>query len=42
VYDEKGLEDGGILYYKCPTVSKLPPTKDETEAFIYSVDHMCS
>jgi pimeloyl-ACP methyl ester carboxylesterase len=40
VYDQKGLEDGGILYYKCPTVSKLPPTKDEVETFIYTVDHV--
>jgi pimeloyl-ACP methyl ester carboxylesterase len=40
VYDEAGLEDGGIIYCKCPTVSKLPPTKDEAEGFIYAVDHL--
>jgi protein-tyrosine phosphatase len=40
VYDERGLEDGGIIYCKCPTVSKLPPTKDEVETFIYAVDHI--
>jgi pimeloyl-ACP methyl ester carboxylesterase/protein-tyrosine phosphatase len=42
VYDEKGLEDGGLIYSKCPTVSKLPPTKDEAETFIYAVEHLRS
>ncbi|KAF2124395.1 hypothetical protein P153DRAFT_426442 [Dothidotthia symphoricarpi CBS 119687] len=38
VYDPKGLEDGGIAYYKFPTVSKQPPLKDEVQAFIALVD----
>lgn len=38
VYDPKGLEDGGIAYYKFPTVSKQPPSRDEVEAFIALVD----
>ncbi|KAL1596643.1 hypothetical protein SLS60_009291 [Paraconiothyrium brasiliense] len=38
VYDPKGLEAGGITYYKFPTVSKQPPTKDEVRAFIELID----
>ena len=38
VYDPKGLETGGIAYYKFPTVSKQPPTKDEVHAFIELID----
>lgn len=26
VYDPKEFEEGGIEYYKMPTVSKIPPT----------------
>lgn len=38
VYDPKGLEDGGIPYYKFPTVSKQPPQADEVSVFIEMVD----
>lgn len=38
VYDPKGLEEGGIAYYKFPTVSKQPPTKDEVKSFIELID----
>ena len=38
VYDPKGLEDGGITYYKFPTVSKQPPTRDEVRQFIELID----
>ncbi|KAI4151077.1 MAG: hypothetical protein LQ341_000971 [Variospora aurantia] len=38
VYDPRGLEDGGIEYYKFPTVSKIPPTADEVRDFIKLVD----
>lgn len=40
VYDPKGLETGGIAYYKFPTVSKQPPTKDEVRAFIELIDKL--
>lgn len=42
VYDPKGLEAGGIPYYKFPTVSKQPPTKDEVSAFIELIDRIRS
>lgn len=38
VYDPKGLEEGGIKYYKFPTVSKLPPNNDEVSRFIELID----
>lgn len=38
VYDPKGLEEGGITYFKFPTVSKQPPTKDEVGTFIELID----
>ncbi|KAF2186632.1 hypothetical protein K469DRAFT_572401 [Zopfia rhizophila CBS 207.26] len=38
VYDPKGLVDGGIAYYKFPTVSKMPPTIDEVAAFNAVID----
>ncbi|KAI4289104.1 MAG: hypothetical protein L6R35_001634 [Caloplaca aegaea] len=38
VYDPRGLEDGGMEYYKFPTVSKIPPTADEVRDFIKLVD----
>ncbi|KAK8166552.1 ribosomal protein S21e-domain-containing protein [Phyllosticta citrichinensis] len=38
VYDPRGLENGGIAYYKFPTVSKLPPTVDEVRQFIGLID----
>ncbi|KAH7024254.1 hypothetical protein B0J12DRAFT_686574 [Macrophomina phaseolina] len=40
VYDPKGLENGGIQYYKFPTVSKLPPTVDEVKQFITLIDKL--
>ena len=40
VYDAKGLEEGGIPYYKFPTVSKQPPQADEVAAFIDLVDRI--
>jgi pimeloyl-ACP methyl ester carboxylesterase/protein-tyrosine phosphatase len=42
VYDPRGLEEGGIPYYKFPTVSKQPPMKDEVKAFIELVDQVRS
>ncbi|EON67229.1 hypothetical protein W97_06482 [Coniosporium apollinis CBS 100218] len=42
VYDHHGLEEGGIAYYKFPTVSKLPPTLDEIKSFIALVDGLRS
>lgn len=42
VYDPKGLEAGDISYYKFPTVSKQPPTKDEVCAFIELIDRIRS
>ena len=38
VYDPRGLERGGIVYRKFPTVSKLPPTRDEVREFLGLVD----
>ncbi|KAL8651790.1 MAG: hypothetical protein Q9210_003058 [Variospora velana] len=40
VYDPRGLEDGGMEYYKFPTVSKIPPTADEVRDFIKLVDRI--
>ena len=40
VYDPRGLEEGGIEYFKFPTVSKQPPLKDEVKAFIELVDRV--
>ncbi|KAF2006310.1 hypothetical protein P154DRAFT_256732 [Amniculicola lignicola CBS 123094] len=38
VYDPKGLEAGGIKYYKFPCVSKMPPQTEEVKAFIELID----
>lgn len=40
VYDPRGLEKGGVHYYKFPTVSKIPPTGEEVSAFISLVDRL--
>lgn len=40
VYDPASLEKGGIHYHKQPTVSKIPPTTDETKDFISLVDRL--
>lgn len=40
VYDPASLEKGGIHYHKHPTVSKIPPTPDETRDFIALVDRL--
>lgn len=40
VYDPKEFEEGGIEYYKLPTVSKIPPTPEETQEFIELVDRL--
>jgi len=40
VYDPKGLDEGGIEYHKFPTVSKIPPTPEETKDFIKLVDRL--
>lgn len=40
VYDPASLEKGGIHYHKHPTVSKIPPTPDETKDFIALVDRL--
>ena len=42
VYDPKGLDDRGIEYHKFPTVSKIPPTEEETRDFAHLVDHLRS
>ncbi|MCJ1484076.1 hypothetical protein MMC06_004244 [Schaereria dolodes] len=42
VYDPKGLEAGGIQYYKFPTVSKIPPTSEEVKEFVGLVDRLRS
>jgi pimeloyl-ACP methyl ester carboxylesterase/protein-tyrosine phosphatase len=38
VYDPRGMERSGIHYHKFPTVSKIPPTETEVDAFIALVD----
>lgn len=40
VYNPATLEAGGIHYCKHPTVSKIPPTPDETRDFIALVDRL--
>ena len=40
VYDPRGLERAGIRYHKFPTVSKVPPTEVEVDAFIALVDKL--
>ena len=40
VYDPKGLDEGGIAYHKFPTVSKIPPSKEEVRDFIALVDRL--
>ena len=40
VYNPVSMETGGIHYHKHPTVSKIPPTPDETRDFIALVDHL--
>lgn len=40
VYNPSELEEGGIHYHKHPTVSKVPPTPDETREFIGLVDQL--
>lgn len=40
VYDPAQLEKGGIQYHKFPTVSKIPPTRDEVREFIALVDRL--
>lgn len=40
VYDPAQLEKGGIHYHKLPTVSKIPPTKNEVRDFISLVDRL--
>lgn len=40
VYDPRGLETGGVRYHKLPTVSKIPPTDVEVDAFIRLVDRL--
>ncbi|KAB8215639.1 hypothetical protein BDV33DRAFT_195079 [Aspergillus novoparasiticus] len=40
VYNPASLEMGGIHYHKHPTVSKIPPTPDETRDFIALVDRL--
>ncbi|CAG8311493.1 unnamed protein product [Penicillium nalgiovense] len=38
VYNPAELEKGGVRYYKHPTISKIPPTPDETRDFISLVN----
>ncbi|KAJ5084628.1 hypothetical protein NUU61_009207 [Penicillium alfredii] len=40
VYNPVQMEKGGIRYYKHPTVSKIPPTPDETRDFIALIDRL--
>lgn len=40
VYDPRGLENGGVLYHKLPTVSKIPPTSSEVKEFIALIDRL--
>lgn len=40
VYDPRGLETGGVRYHKLPTMSKIPPTDGEVDAFIRLVDRL--
>ncbi|KAI2713478.1 hypothetical protein CBS147332_5218 [Penicillium roqueforti] len=40
VYNPAELEAGGIRYYKHPTISKIPPTPDETRDFIALVNNI--
>ncbi|CAM1510184.1 Fc.00g005190.m01.CDS01 [Cosmosporella sp. VM-42] len=40
VYDPRGLERAHIHYHKFPTVSKIPPTATEVDAFIKLVDSL--
>jgi protein-tyrosine phosphatase len=40
VYNPEGLENGGIEYHKFPTVSKIPPTREEVASFISLVDRL--
>ncbi|KAH7144487.1 hypothetical protein B0J13DRAFT_585203 [Dactylonectria estremocensis] len=40
VYDPRGLERAGIHYHKFPTVSKVPPSAEEVNAFISLVDEL--
>ena len=40
VYDPKALDEGGIEYYKLPTVSKTPPQAGEIQEFIKLVDRL--
>ena len=40
VYNPVEMEKGGIRYCKHPTVSKIPPTPDETRDFIALVDSL--
>ena len=42
VYDPKDLDEGGIDYHKFPTVSKIPPTPEETRDFIKLVNRLRS
>jgi pimeloyl-ACP methyl ester carboxylesterase len=40
VYDPQGLESRGVKYVKFPTVSKLPPSADDVEGFIGTIDRL--
>lgn len=40
VYNPATMEAGGIHYCKHPTVSKIPPTPDETRDFIALIDRL--
>lgn len=40
VYAPRGLERAGIHYHKFPTVSKVPPSAEEVDAFIRLVDEL--
>ena len=40
VYDPRGLQAGGVEYHKFPTVSKIPPTREEVSDFIDLIDRL--
>ena len=42
VYDPKGFDTRGIEYHKFPTVSKIPPTAEETREFAGLVEQLRS
>jgi hypothetical protein len=40
IYETRTLTEGGITYYKSPTVSKIPPTEGDVEAFVALINRI--